>query len=155
MDELFYDTCNYIMDSHLLLSTHSCAPASQSAAASVLLSSLLYFTSANGEFMLRKSQHIFIKPSSFSDSADAILSLSEETIWTPTLVHFSSYSHDDLFQICLEMVNQMILACAEDFKFRGAVNKYTSNSQHKKLASMPHVQKKVLKKARRVLLDWS
>jgi len=136
MDELFYDTCNYIMDSHLLISTHSCAPASQSAAASVLLSSLLYFISAN-------------------DSADAILSPSVETIWTPTLVHFSSYSHEDLFQICLEMVNQMILACAEDFKFRGAVNKYTSNSQHKKLASMPHVQKKVLKKARRVLLDWS
>ena len=93
--------------------------------------------------------------SSFSDSADVILPPSVETIWTPTLAHFSNYSHDDLFQICLEMVNQMILACAEDFKFRGAINKYTSNSQHKKLATRPHVQKKVLKKARRILLDWS
>ena len=48
MDDLFYDTCNYIMDTHLLLASHSCVPASQSAAASVLLSSLLYYVSANG-----------------------------------------------------------------------------------------------------------
>ena len=99
--------------------------------------------------------HIFIIRLSFSDSADLILPPSVETIWTPTLAHFTNYSHDDLFQICLEMVNQMILACAEDFKFRGAINKYTSSSQHKKLATMPHVQRKVLKKARRILLDWS
>ena len=92
---------------------------------------------------------------SLSDRGDLILASSVETIWTPTLAHFSNYSHDDLFQICLEMVNQMILACAEDFKFRGAYNKYTSNSQHKKLATMPHVQKKVLKRARRILLEWS
>ena len=51
MDELFYDTCNYVMDSHLVLASHSCAPASQSAAASVLLSSLLYYISSNGTFM--------------------------------------------------------------------------------------------------------
>ena len=49
MDDLFYDTCNYIMDTHLLLASHSCVPASQSAAASVLLSSLLYYVSANGK----------------------------------------------------------------------------------------------------------
>merc|ERR550534_740773 len=138
MDEFFYDTCNYIMDTHLLLAIHSCIPASQSAAASVLLSSLLYYVSAN-------------------DSPDTIVSPSPsvEIIWTPTLVHFSSYSHTDLLQISLEMVNQMIHASSEDYKFRGAVNKYTSNSQHKKLATLPHVQKKVLKKARRIILDWS
>ena len=51
MDELFYDTCNYVMDSHLVLASHSCAPASQSAAASVLLSSLLYHLSSNGKSM--------------------------------------------------------------------------------------------------------
>ena len=51
MDEFFYDTCNFIMDTHLLLAIHSCIPASQSAAASVLLSSLLYYVSANGKFM--------------------------------------------------------------------------------------------------------
>jgi len=136
MDDLFYDTCNYIMDTHLLLASHSCVPASQSAAASVLLSSLLYYVSAN-------------------DNTDVNLSPSVETIWTPTLVHYSSYSHTDLLQISLEMVNQMIHTSAEDFKFRGAVTKYTSQSQHKKLSTHPHVQKKVLKKARRVILDWS
>jgi len=136
MDDLFYDTCNFIMDTHLLLANHSCFPASQSAGASILLSSLLYYVSAN-------------------DNTDIILSPSVETIWTPTLVHFSGYSHTDLLQISLEMVNQMILTSAEDFKFRGAVNKYTSQSQHQKLATHPHVQKKVLKKARRVVLDWS
>jgi len=136
MDDLFYDTCNYIMDTHLLLASHSCVPASQSAAASVLLSSLLYYVSAN-------------------DDTDIILSPSVEIIWTPTLVHYSSYSHTDLLQISLEMVNQMIHTSAEDYKFRGAVTKYTSQSQHKKLSTHPHVQKKVLKKARRVVLDWS
>ena len=89
------------------------------------------------------------------DNLDTALSPAPETIWTPTLVHFSSYNHSDLLQISLEMVNQMIFSCAEDFKFRGAVNKYTSNSQHKKLATLPHLQKKSLKKARRVFLNWS
>ena len=91
----------------------------------------------------------------FSESADSLLTVSPETIWTPTLVHFSGYSHTDLLQIALEMVNQMIHITAEDYKFRGAMTKYTSNSQHQKLATLPHVQKKVLKKARRVVLDWS
>merc|ERR1719232_1876818 len=67
MDDLFYDTCNYIMDNHLLLASHSCVPASQSATASVLLSSLLYYVSAN-------------------DNTDITLSPSVEIIWTPTLV---------------------------------------------------------------------
>lgn len=98
---------------------------------------------------------ILTYPSYFLDSPDTIVSPSVEIIWTPTLVHFSSYSHTDLLQISLEMVNQMIHASSEDYKFRGAVNKYTSNSQHKKLATLPHVQKKVLKKARRIILDWS
>ena len=89
------------------------------------------------------------------DNLDITLSSAPETIWTPTLVHYSSYNHSDLLQISLEMVNQMIFACAEEFKFRGAVNKYTSNSQHKKLATLPHLQKKSLKKARRVILNWS
>jgi len=136
IDDLFYDTCNYIMDCHLLLPNHSCVPASQSAAASVLLASLLYHVSDN------------------DSTEDDALAVSAETIWTPTLVHFSSYSYVDLVQISLEMLNQMILVPEETYRYRGVFNKYTSNSQHKKLALLPHVQMKVLEKARSVLIKW-
>ena len=48
-DPEFYSTCTYILDTHLVIATHSCSPASHSAAAAVLLASLLYHESANGE----------------------------------------------------------------------------------------------------------
>ena len=48
----------------------------------------------------------------------------------------------------------MCLVCEETYRYRGVFNKYTSNSQHKKLASLPHVQRKVLEKARGVLIKW-
>ena len=40
-------------------------------------------------------------------------------------------------------------------RYKGVFNKYTSNSQHKNLASLPHIQMKVLEMARRVLLKWT
>ena len=36
-DPEFYSTCTYILDTHLVIATHSCSPASHSAAAAVLL----------------------------------------------------------------------------------------------------------------------
>ena len=47
-DPEFYSTCTYILDTHLVIATHSCSPASHSAAAAVLLASLLYHESVNG-----------------------------------------------------------------------------------------------------------
>ena len=144
------------MDCQLLLHNHSCVPTSQSAAASVLLASLLYHVSDNGineVHVLISDNHI--SPPYFSDSTeDDALAVTAETIWTPTLVHFSSYSYVDLVQISLEMLNQMILVPEETYRYRGVFNKYTSNSQHKKLALLPHVQMKVLEKARSVLIKW-
>ena len=42
----------------------------------------------------------------------------------------------------------------EDYKYRGAVKKYQSQSQHKKLAYEEHVQEGNLKKAKNVLKAW-
>ena len=58
MDDLFYDTCNYIMDTHLLLASHSSVPASQSAAASVMLASLLYHVSTIGKLMATEGSYL-------------------------------------------------------------------------------------------------
>ena len=45
--------------------------------------------------------------------------------------------------------------CPGDYKFRGAISKYGSNSQHKRLATLDHVQKSVLKMAKTTLKIWS
>ena len=58
MDDFYYDTCNYILDSHLILAKHSCVPTSQLAAASIMLASLLYNVSANGKSNLSKPPFI-------------------------------------------------------------------------------------------------
>ena len=42
----------------------------------------------------------------------------------------------------------------EDYKYRGAVKKYQSQSQHKKLAYEKHVQEENFIKAENVLRAW-
>ena len=48
-----------------------------------------------------------------------------------------------------------VFLCLDDYKFRGAISKYGSNSQHKRLATLDHVQKGVLKMAKAILKGWS
>ena len=52
-----------------------------------------------------------------------------------------------------ELIN--VFLGLDDYKFRGAISKYGSNSQHKRLATMDHVQKGVLKMAKTILKGWS
>jgi len=131
-DDKFYETCNYILDSHLAVFTHSCQPPSSTAASAVMLANLLYNLAAD-----ERSQP------------------SPEDVWTQTLVYYSNHYAKDLVAISLGMAEQMILACADDYKFRGAFTKYKSNSQHKRLAEERHVRVDVLKRARKVLAGWA
>jgi len=131
-DKQFYETCCFIIDSQLVLPTHPCFKASETAAAATLLSLLLYHLAANqGQEMPEVEQ-----------------------IWTKSLQYFSGFEIGEILEPASMMVNQMIAACNEDYKYRGAVKKYQSQSQHQKLAYEDHVQEKNLIMARSVLKLW-
>jgi len=131
-DDQFYETCCFIIDSQLILPTHPCYLASETAAAATLLSLLLYHVAANrGQEAPKMSQ-----------------------IWTETLVFFSGFQCGEILEQAILMVDQMIAACKDDCKYKGAIHKYQSNSQHKKLAYEAHVQEEILIKAREVLKLW-
>jgi len=131
-DEQFYETCCFIIDSQLVLPTHPCFRASETAAAATLLSSLLYHLAFNGGHKAPEAQQI----------------------WTESLQHFSGFKIAEIVEPASMMVDQMILACNEDYKYRGAVKKYQSQSQHKKLAYEKHVQEENFIKAKNVLRVW-
>jgi len=133
-DDQFYETCSFIVDTHLVLPHHSCILPSELAGSAVLLAQLLYNLS--------------------SASGGTYVSPSAKEIWTPTLEFFTNLSLSDLLPTSLEMVKQMILSCAEDYKFRGVIGKYQSFSRHKRLALASHVQEDVLKKAKKTILAW-
>jgi len=134
-DDQFYETCSFIIDTHLVLPDHSCILPSELAGSAVLLAQLLY------------------KLSSASGSKEEE-SPSAKEIWTPTLEFFSNLSLPELLPTSLEMVKQMIRSCADNYKYRGAIGKYQSFSRHKRLALASHVQEHVLKKAKRILSTW-
>lgn len=131
-DEQFYETCCFIIDSQLVLPTHPCFRASETAAAATLLSLLLYHLAFNGGQEVPEAQ----------------------LIWTKSLEHFSGFKIGEILEPATIMVDQMIAACNEDYKYRGAVKKYQSQSQHKKLAYQDHVQEENLRKAKSVLKTW-
>jgi len=69
-------------------------------------------------------------------------------------VFFSGFQCGEILEQAILMVDQMITACKEGYKYKGAIHKYQSNSQHKKLAYETHVQEEILIKAREVLKLW-
>ena len=84
-DEEFFKTCNFILDSHLIVSTHSCITPSLQAASATLLACLLYH---------QAKDHDAVHP---------------RDVWTKTLEHFSNYQVQDLVPTSKEMAGQMIL----------------------------------------------
>jgi len=129
-DSEFLKTCQYLLDSHLPHSSHPCCTPSLVAAAAVLATSLLNYLAVNNSFP---------KPS---------------TIWTPTLVHYTTYNLTLLAPTSLQMVEQVIAAMLATSKFTGAMVKYKSHSQHQRLALAKHLQVDVLRRGRTVLEDW-
>jgi hypothetical protein len=130
-DPEYLKTCQYLLDSHLPLPSHPCLTPSLLAAAAVAASSLLYYLSSN--------------PSSPPQS----------TIWTPTLVHYTSYNLSFIVPTCLEMVDQALASTLATTKFTGAMVKYKSMSQHQRLVLAKHLQVDVLRRASLVMNDWT
>jgi len=127
----FYSSCTYLLDCHLLLVTHSCLPPSHLAAAAVLAVLCLYKAAVKG-----------------SPEIPALSS-----IWTPTLVHYTSYSAGDLLNTATEMVSQLQLQASEGSKFSGAHIKYKSRSQHQQLALADHMKVETARRAEEFLLS--
>jgi len=129
-DSEFLKTCQYLLDSHLPHSSHPCLTPSLLAAAAVLASSLLNYLAVNNA------------------------SPTPSTIWTPTLVHYTTYNLTLLAPTSLQMVEQVIAATLATSKFSGAMVKYKSHSQHQRLALAKHLQVDVLRRGRTALEDW-
>ena len=55
------------------------------------------------------------------------------TIWTPTLVHYTSFNLAILLPTFQEILDQVLAATISITKFTGALVKYKSMSQHKRL----------------------
>jgi len=131
-DPEFIKTCQYLFDSHLPQPSHPCSAPSLLAAAALFSSSLLYYFAVN--------------PTSTS--------LQPGSVWTPTLVFYTSYNWESVAPSSLEMVCSVLDSTLEMSKFTGALVKYKSHSQHQRLALSRHLQKNVLEQVKEVLEKW-
>jgi len=131
-DAIFLKTCQYLLDSHLPHPSHPCSPPSCLAAAAVACSCLLYQVSANPGTTPAPS-----------------------SIWTPTLVHYTTYALTDIIQTCEEMMSQVLDATLGTTKLTGSKTKYTSASQHQRLVLSKHLAAEVLEESGLVLTHWT
>jgi len=130
-DSEFVKTCQYIMDTYLPHALHPCTPPSCLAAAAVASAILIYYISSNLN--------------------DAI---SSTFIWTPTLIHYTTYSFSSIHNTCIMMLDQLRAATSSNAKLTGSLNKYKSLSQHQRLALARHLSVDVLQRSCTVLTSW-
>jgi len=133
-DAEFLKTCQYFFDSHLPHPYHSSNSPSCLAAAAVACATLVYHQSANPEA--------------------TSVSVSPNTIWTPTLRHYSTYNLSSILATCKEMMNQVLAAASDNTKFIGSITKYKSYSQHQRVALSKHLTLRVLQRSSLVLDEW-
>jgi len=133
-DSVFLKTCQYFFDSHLSHPCHPSNPPSCLAAAAVACAILVYYQSANPEATL--------------------VSVSPNTIWTPTLKYYTTYNLSRILATCKEMMNAVLAAASDNTKLTGSITKYKSYSQHQRLALSKHLTKGVLQKSSMVLDEW-
>ena len=76
------------------------------------------------------------------------------SIWTPTLVHYTTYQLSVVVPVGLEMVGQVLDAACGTGKLTGALVKYKSYSQHQRLALAKHLQVEILEQGRKVMETW-
>merc|ERR1712179_323820 len=133
-DAEFLKTCQYFFDSHLPHPYHSSNSPSCLAAAAVACATLVYHQSANPEA--------------------TSVSVSPNTIWTPTLKHYTAYNLSSILATCKEMMNAVLAAASENTKLTGSITKYKSYSQHHRLALSKHFTKGVLQRSSLVLDEW-
>merc|ERR1712025_224495 len=130
-DSEFVKTCQYIMDTYLPHALHPYTPPSCLAAAAVASAILVYHVSSNPN--------------------EAI---SSTFIWTPTLIHYTTYSFSSIHNTCIMMMDQLRAATCSNAKLTGSLNKYKSLSQHQRLALARHLSVDVLQKSCTVLTSW-
>merc|ERR1712013_401937 len=95
----FLKTCQYFFDSHLAHPLHPSSPPSCLSASAVLCASLVYFISANPE----------------------VTSVSQTAIWTPTLIHYTTYNLPSILGTFKDMINQVLLATTGATKLTGSL----------------------------------
>ena len=125
-------TSQYFFDSHLPHSSHPSTPPSCLAAAAVACAALVYYIAANPE----------------------TTSAATDTLWTPTLKHYTTYNLASILVTCKEMMGQVLAAITDTTKLTGAITKYKSFSQHQRLVLSKHLTVKVLQKSSLVLSEW-
>jgi len=130
-DSEFVKTCQYIIDTYLPHALHPCTPPSCLAAAAVASAILVYCVSSNP-----------------NDS------ISSTFIWTPTLIHYTTYSFTSIHNTCIMMLDQLRATTCSNAKLTGSLNKYKSLSQHQRLALARHLSVDVLQKSCTVLTSW-
>merc|ERR1712142_654333 len=130
-DSEFVKTCQFIMDTYLPHALHPCTPPSCLAAAAVASAILVYHVSSNPTYAI---------PSTF--------------IWTPTLIHYTTYSFSSIHNTCILMLDQLRATTCSNAKLTGSLNKYKSFSQHQRLALARHLSVDVLQRSFTVLTSW-
>jgi len=120
----FQKSCYYLIDCHLLRTSHPTLPPSYLASAAVLTASLLHYTAANTE-----------------DSSHGL-----KNLWTPTLEYYSGYSWRKVVPTCISMLYQVTAT-----KLTGARTKYQSKSQHGRIAQSSYFREKVVIRSRNYL----
>merc|ERR1719186_2315834 len=129
-DSVFLETCQYLIDSFIIHKEFSSTRPSRLAAGAVLAASHLYSALVDAD--------IETPPS----------------CWTPTLVHYSGYSKEEVEPVALSMLREVFKAAThEDYKYKGAYTKYKSQSQHNRLVLQPHLAPEVISKAVQQLGD--
>merc|ERR1719186_906830 len=120
-DATFQETCQFLMDTMYESSAYSSTLPSLRAAASVL-----------------GSLHLF----------SAVVVEEGYECWTDTLVHYTGYRGEDVAAVAVAMLQEVAKAVENDeYKYRGAYNKFQSNSQHNRLVLQPHLSLQVVRKA--------
>jgi hypothetical protein len=120
-DEMFIETCQYLLDSFIVRLEYSCTVPSLRAAASVLAALSLF--------------------------SSLVVDQEVTSFWSATLVHYTGYTQDQLAPTALDLLDLVNQAARGETKLMGAHAKYKSNSQHKKLVLQRHLQPEVIKRA--------
>jgi len=123
-DPVFLKTCQYMMDSHLHLASHASLLPSLIAASSVGATLLLYEVHS-------------------TDKYPKVFTLAD--VCTPTLVHYTGYKIGALKVVMSEMISHALAVWLDSSKFKGALKKYKSLSQHQRLVLAGHLNVRVLK----------
>jgi len=121
-EQEFYSSCTFLLDCHLLRSSHSCLPPSHLAASAVLGSLTLYRAAVKA-----------------NPASPDLRSPDLSTIWTSTLVHYTGYSVEEIVGTASDMLEQLRSQSSDGSKFSGARTKYSSRSQHNRLAHAAHM----------------